>query len=175
MSAPYRSHLCSALLLACMGALLFPYTAGAQYGCFENYCRCDTVSGALLSCSFPNPTAITSLSSSPVDGKLASLPAGVFDQLTALESLDLSGNLLASLPAGIFDKQTGMKRLNLAHNQLTSLSPGIFDNLKKLNFLDISYNNLTSLPLGVFDSQDLFLLANNNPGSKGYLCNAPMA
>ena len=41
--------------------------------------------------------------------RLTSLPAGVFDTLTALRTLRLYGNDLTSLPAGVFDALTALR------------------------------------------------------------------
>ena len=41
---------------------------------------------------------------------LSTLPAGVFDELTALEQLRLYNNSLSTLPAGVFDELTALTR-----------------------------------------------------------------
>ena len=83
---------------------------------------------------------------------LTSLPAGVFDSLTVLESLFLNQNDLGELPPGIFDSLTALKTLHLANNDLASLPAGVFDSLKVLQYLHLTLNVLTTLPAGVFDS-----------------------
>ena len=45
------------------------------------------------------------------------LPAGIFDELTALETLSLFNNSLRSLPSDIFDKLTALKELDLLYNR----------------------------------------------------------
>ena len=52
---------------------------------------------------------------------LAALPAGVFDELTALEQLLLNNDSLTALPAGIFDELTALTLLLLNNNSLTAL------------------------------------------------------
>ena len=85
------------------------------------------------------------------DNDLTSLPPGIFDKLTALVFLDLSGNALTSLPPGIFDRLTVLETLLLADiNTLTSLPPGIFDKLTALTRLNLCGNSLTELELPSF-------------------------
>ncbi len=82
---------------------------------------------------------------------LSSLPTGIFDELTALQTLNLnSGRSLSSLPAGIFDALTALTRLNLFGNQLQSLPANAFDTLTELQALSINSNRLTSLSPNVF-------------------------
>ena len=85
---------------------------------------------------------------------LTTLPADVFDGLSALESLDLSGNPLTTLPADIFDGLSVLGSLSLGSNDLTTLPADVFDGLSALESLDLDDNNftaLTGLPEGVFD------------------------
>ena len=76
---------------------------------------------------------------------LTSLPAGVFDKLTSLETLYLNVNRLTTLPAGVFDNLTNLRELNLAHNQLTTLPAGVFDGLTSLQTLGLEHNHLVGL------------------------------
>ena len=85
-----------------------------------------------------------------------SLPDGVFDNLTSLTRLDLAQNKITSLPDGVFDHLTSLERLNLARNNLlSSLPDGVFDNLTSLISLNLSGVKLTSLPDGVFDQSNI--------------------
>ena len=52
---------------------------------------------------------------------LSSLPAGVFDELAALQVLWLRVNQLSTLPAGIFDKLTALEKLHLSGNPVDPL------------------------------------------------------
>ena len=83
--------------------------------------------------------------------ELTSLPPGVFDELTKLRILYLTSNSLTSLPPGVFDRLANLERLNLNDNDLASLPPGVFDKLTNLTKLELRTNSLTSLPPGVFD------------------------
>ena len=82
---------------------------------------------------------------------LTSLPSGLFSNLTALTTLDLSGNALSSLPAGLFSGLTSLETLELQRNQMTSLPSGIFLGLRSLTTLKLHRNHLTSLPSGMFN------------------------
>ena len=92
--------------------------------------------------------------------RLRSLPDGVFDDLTSLQSLHLRDNQLTTLP-DVFGGLSSLRELDLSHNQLTTLPDGVFDGLTSLWLLDLQENQLTTLPDGVFDSltglQDLRL------------------
>ena len=50
------------------------------------------------------------------DTGLESLPAGVFDGLASLETLNLNKNRLGSLPAGVFAGLGSLKTLRLQQN-----------------------------------------------------------
>ena len=84
---------------------------------------------------------------------LATLPSGIFDNLTALEELQLHNNYrLATLPSGIFDNLAALEWLDLYSNQLATLPSGIFDNLTALELLRLGQNRLSTLPSGIFDN-----------------------
>ena len=81
---------------------------------------------------------------------LSELPAGVFDELTALKSLLLHENRLSELPAGVFDELTALESLLLHENRLSELPDGVFDELTALKSLLLHDNRLSELPAGVF-------------------------
>ena len=77
---------------------------------------------------------------------LTELPAGIFDELTALTWLDLSDNAaLSSLPPGIFDELTALTHLFLYNTALTELPPGIFNSLTALTELHLCGNQVTDI------------------------------
>ena len=107
---------------------------------------------------------------------LTTLPDGVFQDLSSLESLyvgsagltevhpsalDGLSNLqllrltanhdLHELPVGVFDNLPNLQKLYLWNNRLTSLPDGVFDDLSSVQILRLESNELTSLPDGVFD------------------------
>jgi Leucine-rich repeat (LRR) protein len=65
-------------------------------------------------------------------------------QLTQLQSLDLSHNLLTALPE-LLCQLIQLQSLYLSHNRLTAL-PEWLGQLTQLQSLDLSYNRLTALP-----------------------------
>ena len=82
--------------------------------------------------------------------ELTTLPAGIFNELTVLSSLNLSNNALTTLPAGLFSSLTGLTSLNLLRNALTTLPAGIFTGLTGLVHIQLQDNALTTLPAGIF-------------------------
>ena len=72
---------------------------------------------------------------------LTALPAGVFDELTALTELSLESNSLTALPAGVFDGLTALTLLNLHNNSLTALPDDVFEPLTQLTYLALSGSN----------------------------------
>ncbi len=59
------------------------------------------------------------------NNRLAELAPETFDGVLLAE-LDLGGNRLASLPAGLFEDQPRLQRVDLSHNRLAALPPGLF-------------------------------------------------
>ncbi len=59
------------------------------------------------------------------NNRLAELAPETFDG-ALLAELDLGGNRLASLPAGLFEDQPRLQRVDLSHNRLAALPPGLF-------------------------------------------------
>ena len=64
----------------------------------------------------------------------------MFDGLTALRELQLSGNKLTELPDGVFDELTLLTTLSLRANNLTTLPDDVFDGLTALRELDLATN-----------------------------------
>ncbi|XP_056007243.1 leucine-rich repeat-containing protein 15-like isoform X5 [Ostrea edulis] len=96
--------------------------------------------------------ALTSLQTLSLGwNKITTLPIGIFDALTSLQKLYLSGNNITTLPIGIFDALTSLQTLLLENNKLTTLQTGIFDQLGNLQTLDLEHNKLTTLQTGIFD------------------------
>ena len=82
--------------------------------------------------------------------QLESLLEEVFSGLTALEDLFLSRNDLSSLDAGVFSGLTALEDLFLSHNDLSSLPEELFSDLTALEQLYLDNNDLDSLPEGLF-------------------------
>ncbi|CBJ31210.1 Hypothetical leucine rich repeat protein (Partial), partial [Ectocarpus siliculosus] len=100
-------------------------------------------------------TGRTSVTKIDLSGnQLASLPAGLFNGLDALQEIYLSSNQLASLPVGLFNGLDALLSILLHDNQLASLPAGLLDGLDSLVFLSLYGNQLTSLPAGLFNGPD---------------------
>ncbi len=85
---------------------------------------------------------------------IQTLPAGIFNELTALKNLQLDNNWISgpagqrlSLHAGVFDSLTSLETLNLSGNRINALPEGLFDRLTGLKELDLSNNRLRQVDL----------------------------
>ena len=131
---------------------------------------CSTQTGDLVL----DNKGITSLENSPFDGLFGpdsrpdygpgsgivylrnnrilelSATSGVFDTMTYMNGLDLSGNRIAQLSAPLFDKLTSLVGLVLSNNELFTLGEGVLDKLANLEILILHGNDLADLPAGLF-------------------------
>ena len=82
--------------------------------------------------------------------EMSSLNSIDLSGMTALEYLDLRGNLLSELPADVFSGLTRLRRLALSSNLLTSLPAGIFSGLSRLEIVNLRSNRLHALPSDLF-------------------------
>uniref|UniRef100_A0A5S6Q3X2 LRRCT domain-containing protein n=1 Tax=Trichuris muris TaxID=70415 RepID=A0A5S6Q3X2_TRIMR len=72
----------------------------------------------------------------------------LFDGLSRLRVLDLSGNQLSQIGANCFGSYfSGMKTLNLNHNNISSIREGAFRHLQELETLSMAFNVLTRLEM----------------------------
>ena len=85
-----------------------------------------------------------------LSGNQLGLAADTFAGLTSLATLDLSGNELTGLPAGVFAEVSTLTTLDLSGNDLATLPAGVFADLSALTTLDLSGNDLATLPAGLF-------------------------
>ena len=126
------------------------------------YCFTSVAADAFADCSNITRLDMSAMSRSIGPGipvgcaGYMTLPAGVFDSLTNLESLAFYGAGLTSLPAGVFDKLTLLKYLKLENNPgLTSLPAGIFDKLLPAR-LTLSNTGLPLACQGPWDSASAY-------------------
>lgn len=92
--------------------------------------------------------------------------SGIFEQLTSLETLDLSYNFVGKLDIATFAKLTNLEHLILSHTNLSNINFGTFFHQKELKTLDISYNNLNKINFDIFlpylkNLESLYLDGNN--------------
>ena len=107
---------------------------------------------ALKAGDFAALTALTSLNLSGNQLTAGALTAGLFTGLTDLDDLDLSGNGMTTLPASLFSNITGLTDLDLSGNSLTALTAGDFTGLTALTDLDLSGNGMTTVPANFFSN-----------------------
>ncbi len=81
---------------------------------------------------------------------ISALSADDFDDVTGLQTLNLSSNVLTDLPTGVFSNLTNLRILDLSLNSLTTLTAVTFNNLRRLETLNLSSNQMTNLPADVF-------------------------
>ncbi len=101
--------------------------------------------------AFAGLTALTHLSFDSLS-TVTTVAEDAFNGLTALESLNLSGNGLTTLDADIFDGLTALRILDLSFNSLESLDADIFDGLTALAEIHLSFNSdMAALDADIFD------------------------
>ncbi|XP_041457341.1 toll-like receptor 3 [Lytechinus variegatus] len=83
--------------------------------------------------------------------RLLRLPAGVFDDLLALQILDLTNCQVFAIESGTFDSLASLTTLFLQDNNLQILPMHILDNLIKLNIFSIKENALFYIDKSLFD------------------------
>lgn len=83
------------------------------------------------------------------------LRPGLFDNLTSLRHLDLSGGELKRIEPGCFRNLTNLRSLNLAENQIVSLDAGVVQKLTHLHSLNLRKNKLRHLPSVITDLKAL--------------------
>ena len=100
---------------------------------------------------FADLTGITTLTLTGHTG-LTELPTNILVGLSALTTLDLSGNALTALPTNPFNGLTGstLTSIDLSGNALTALPPLSFGSLTALTTLDLGDNALTALNARAF-------------------------
>lgn len=78
---------------------------------------------------------------------LRSIHSQAFQNLTALQELEVSGNpWLENLFLGTFSTQRNLTKLLLNYNRFSTVLPGMFDSLKLLETLQLKHNMLADLP-----------------------------
>ena len=100
---------------------------------------------------------LSGLTTLDLSGNQLGLAAGTFAGLTSLATLDLSGNELTGLPAGVFAEVSTLTTLDLSGNDFVTVPAGMLADLSALTTLDLSGNDLATLPAGLF--ADLSALA----------------
>ena len=116
---------------------------------------------------FAGLTALASLFLDAGTQRLTSLPAELFDGLSGLTTLDLSGNDFETLPAGLFADVSALTTLDLSGDDFETLPAAVFADVSALTTLDLSGNDFETLPAGVFTGLSALaaLDLSGNPGA----------
>ena len=113
-------------------------------------------------------SAITSLNLSG-EG-IGSLQSGDFEGLTGLVQLVLEDNDLTALPSDLLDGLSALESLNFKDNELSALPSGVFDDLGSLSALYLGGNRLSAVPAEVIsglNALEILGLADNQLGALG--------
>ncbi|XP_055484772.1 leucine-rich repeats and immunoglobulin-like domains protein 2 isoform X2 [Psammomys obesus] len=85
-----------------------------------------------------------------VHNLIPEINAEAFQLYTALESLDLSSNIISEIKTSSFPRMS-LKYLNLSNNRITTLEAGCFDNLSgSLLVVKLNRNRISMIPPKVF-------------------------
>ncbi len=111
---------------------------------------------AASTCAEVTDAHLTAIGSLDLSGDaIGALRKSDFEGLTSLHTLDLSGNALDHLPADLFEPlDPSMRTLKLNGNPLGALPAGLFDGLTGIQELDLADTGLTELPAGLFADLD---------------------
>ena len=85
---------------------------------------------------------------------LRELDVNIFDGMTALEKIDLSGNNITTLPIDICRGLTSLEVLNMSDNILTTLPSRVFEQCRALRKIDLHRNAFSILPSDAFSGLD---------------------
>ena len=94
------------------------------------------------------------------DKMLTELPAGIFADMTILESLDLGWNQIKTLPQGVFARLSGLTHVDLFKNKLVAFPDELFDEGTSLQRLSLMGNTITEMPAEVFQQLEAMLASN---------------
>ena len=84
------------------------------------------------------------------DNNITSLPRGIFDGMTRLQTLNLYNNRITSIEAGTFDKQTNLEVLRIDQNQIRSIHARTFNKLSNLILLRLDRNQINAIDADAF-------------------------
>ncbi|XP_040854229.1 leucine-rich repeats and immunoglobulin-like domains protein 2 isoform X2 [Ochotona curzoniae] len=99
--------------------------------------------------SFGEPTSNITLLSL-VHNMIPEINAEAFQLYSALESLDLSSNIISEIKTSSFPRMQ-LKYLNLSNNRITTLEAGCFDNLSSsLLVVKLNRNRISMIPPKIF-------------------------
>lgn len=81
---------------------------------------------------------------------IQALDDSIFEGMTALKKVDISGNNIMELPSNICDGLVSVKSFNASNNALTALPSGIFTLCTSMTQLDVHGNAVTNIAVDAF-------------------------
>ncbi|KAJ7371534.1 hypothetical protein OS493_024874 [Desmophyllum pertusum] len=84
---------------------------------------------------------------------LLHLDGGSFQNVSSVNTLRLNSNFFRTLPAGAFTGLPNLRVLDLGRNLLRKVTDGMFDGLSSLEVLSLRSNQIEGLEYGVFDNK----------------------
>ena len=93
------------------------------------------------------------------NSRLSIVPEAIC-QMTTLQELNLTNNIITDLPVDCFTKLSRLMKLRLSYNRISKLGVGVIERLQKLELLDLGYNILDKIDPRVFSNKsDLISLS----------------
>lgn len=80
------------------------------------------------------------------------LAENIFDSLSNLLTLDISGNKIVDILPNAFESLSNLLELAISGNEIVNILPSTFDSLYNLMDLDLSRNKIVNIPPNLIDS-----------------------
>ncbi|KAI8495831.1 hypothetical protein Bbelb_262470 [Branchiostoma belcheri] len=99
------------------------------------------------------------------NNKLQTIEVGAFDDVPAIETIEMGGNQMSDLPPGLFRGCDNLQSFVADGNRFTTIREGVFNDLPNLQVVRIGSNQIETIEVGAFSNLSnsiVFSLENNH-------------
>ncbi|CAH1254247.1 IGFALS [Branchiostoma lanceolatum] len=99
------------------------------------------------------------------NNKLHTIEVGAFDDIPAIETIEMGGNQMSDLPSGLFRRCDKLQSFVADGNRFTKIQVGVFNDLPSLQVVRIGNNKIETIEVGAFSNLSksiVFSLENNH-------------